>query len=636
MPEISRLLATAVIVGAFLSVGWADESGSVTLAAHTFLNLESGAASHAGGDILWDGSALTAQGATGLYNVGKVGQRVFRSIDARRASSVSYKSATIFAGTLIAGDVFGVHTNSGHYAKVIVTAANNGSLSLQYTIFSTAAAASAPSITQVLNNYSYVLPGQPNYGIAPGSLFVIFGEGLSNSAPPALQSSAAPGLPLTLNQTSVSVTVNGVATAPALYYTSATQVAAVLPSTTPVGDGTITVTYNQQTSAPAPIHVVASAVGLDTLYGTGKGLAVSTDADGNTLGVTNSAMPGQTLTLWGSGIGADLSNDDRVYPQKQDNLTNIPLQIFIGGVSATIQYRGRSQYPGLDQYDVTIPSDVTPGCFVSIVAQIGSVVSNAVTLPVSASGGTCSDTVTGLSGAQIQSLANKPGGKVNGLITLVSVGTGPGSQIGLAGALSSSYFGQGYEYVSEGSCTIIPPDQGPLTNAVAELDAGTIQLTGPNGTISLGSGPGVYQYHFTNAPPAGAYTFSGSGGKDIGSFQVSLNVPAPTFNVTNEAALASVTRAQGAKVTWSGGFANGFVEIVGSGGAPAVKFLCLAPTSAGQFTVPSSILLAVPPGPGSISVNEGTAVQTISASGLDVGLASGGDNDTPKVGTTFK
>jgi uncharacterized protein (TIGR03437 family) len=637
MSQGSYLLATAILAAASLPAAWAHDSHSVTLAAHTFLNLDSGAASRTAGDILWDGSALTAQGAAGLHNVGKVGPRVFRSISARHAASVSYDSAPIFAATLIAGDVFGVHTNTGHYAKVIVTAANDGSLSIQYTTFSTVpAAASAPSITEVLNNYSYVLPGQPNYGIAPGSLFIIFGVGLSSSAPPVLQSSAAPGLPLTLNQTSVSVIVNGVTTTPALYYTSATQVAAVLPSTTPVGDGTITVTYNQQTSAQVPIHVVASAVGLNTLYGTGNGLAVATDADGNAYGVTKSAMPGQTLTFWGSGIGADPSNDDRVYPQKQDNLTDIPLQIFIGGISATIQYRGRSQYPGLDQYDVTIPSNVMPGCFVSVVAQIGNIVSNAVTLPVNATGGTCSDAVTGLSGAQIQSLANKSGGSVNALVALVSVGMGPGTQIALAGAVSSGYFGRGYEYVSEGSCTLVPPDQGPFTNALlAELDAGTIELSGPNGTVSLGSGPGLYQYHFTNGAPSGAYTLSASGGKDIGKFQVSLNVPAPTLQVTNQPALSSITLAHGATVTWSGGFANGFVQVVGSAGAPAVKFFCYAPTSAGQLTVPPSILLAVPPGPGSIRIGDATATQTISASGLDVSLVAAGDNNGPEIDTTF-
>jgi len=117
---------------------------------------------------------------------------------------------------------------------------------------------------------------------------------------------------------------------------------------------------------------------------------------------------------------------------------------------------------------------------------------------------------------------------------------------------------------------------------------------------------------------------------------VSLTVPTPTLNVTNQAALASVTRAQGATVSWSGGFTNGFVQVTGSGGAPAVKFICYAPTSAGHLTVPPSILLAVPPGPGSISVVDATSGQTISASGLDLGLAAGADNNGPKIDTTFK
>ena len=86
-------------------------------------------------------------------------------------------------------------------------------------------------------------------GIAPGSLFIIIGTGLSTSAAPVLQSSAAPGLPTSLNQTSLSVTVGGVTTTPPLYYTSATQFAAVLPSTTPAETGTLTITYNGQSAA---------------------------------------------------------------------------------------------------------------------------------------------------------------------------------------------------------------------------------------------------------------------------------------------------------------------------------------------------------------------------------------------------
>lgn len=640
----ARCIATVALSAALLNVAWADQNGTATLSAYSFLNLETGAVSGSAGDVLWDGKALTPQGSAELFNLGKHGLRIFKSIKARTASSVEYSSTPIPASALVSGDIFGVHTGTGLYAKVIVTAVDGGSLSIQFTTFSAAvsaaarltkAAISAPIITNIQNNYSYILQGQPNYGIAPGSIFDIFGTGLSTSAPPVLQSSAPPGIPKTLNQTSVSVTVNGVTVNPGLYFATASQIAAVLPSTTPAGNGTVTVTYNGQASAPVPIQVVASAPGLDTLYGTGNGLAVTTDANGNVFGLTNSLMPGQLLVLWGTGIGADPANDDLTYPQKTDNLTSIPLQILIGGISAQIQYQGRSQYPGLDQYNVFVPTNVTPGCFVSVVAQVGNIVSNAVTIPVSANGGTCSDVVTGLSGTQIQSLANKSGGAVNSLAAIVTVGTGSGSSFALAGALSSSYFGQGYEYVSEGSCTIVPPEQGSVTNFLTPLDAGTMQLSGPNGQVGLGSGPGIYQVHGT-VGPGGAYTLSASGGKDIGSFQVALNVPTPTLNVTNQAALGSITRAQGATVTWSGGFTNGFVQVIGSGGAPAVKFFCYAPTSAGQVTLPPSILLAVPPGPGSISINDSTPVQTISASGVDVGLAIGADNNGPKIDTTFK
>jgi uncharacterized protein (TIGR03437 family) len=61
-----------------------------------------------------------------------------------------------------------------------------------------------------------------------------------------------------LGGTAVRATVNGVAKDLILIYTSAKQVAAILPSDTPEGTGTITVTYNGQTSATAPIRVVRS------------------------------------------------------------------------------------------------------------------------------------------------------------------------------------------------------------------------------------------------------------------------------------------------------------------------------------------------------------------------------------------
>jgi hypothetical protein len=304
------------LAAVFSTVALADQSGSVTLPSNTYLNLDTGVISSAGGDILWNGTAVAAEGQAGLYNLGRFGSRIFKSITARSAARAPYSSAPIPSSALIVGDIFGVRTNGGHYAKVSVTAVNGSSVSLQFTTFIAASIAAHPSafgpppfIYRVQNNYSFLLPGVPNYGIAPGSLFAIQGVNLSSNFTPVSQSSAAPGLPTTLNQTSLSVTVNGVTTTPALYYTSSNAVAAVLPSTTPVGTGTITLTFNGN-STQAPIQVVASAVGLDTLYGAGSGAGVVTDANFNLIGLTNSAILGQAVTLWGSGIGADTSNAD--------------------------------------------------------------------------------------------------------------------------------------------------------------------------------------------------------------------------------------------------------------------------------------------------------------------------------------
>jgi hypothetical protein len=295
----------------------------------------------------------------------------------------------------------------------------------------------------------------------------------------------------------------------------------------------------------------------------------------------------------------------------------------------------------VDQIDITVPANVSSGCFVSVVAVVGSIASNTITVPVDPSGGPCSDPATGLSGSQIQSLANKGSGMVNSLAIIVNQETSDNgavstSAFAIAGSLSSANYGKGYEYASQGSCIIVPPEQGSFGNIFqAPLDAGTIQVAAPSGNLNLGAGGGLYQAQLPAGPITGTYTFTGSGGKDIGSFKVAFNVQGP-LTLTNQAALATITRSQGATVTWSGGFANGDVQVEGAVGDQygSVRFFCHAPSSAGQLTVPSSILLAMPPGGGSFVVTNTTAPQTVSASGIDVGLATG--TVLFKLDSTFK
>jgi uncharacterized protein (TIGR03437 family) len=258
-----------------------------------------------------------------------------------------------------------------------------------------------PAISAVLNNYSFILPGTPdyaNYGIAPGSIFSIFGSGMATpGVQPVLQDSTN-GLPLTLNGASIAITVAGITSYPALYFASATQIAAVLPSNTPPGTATITVTYNAMTSAPATFQVVPSALGFATMSENGIGEMIATDANYNLISPTNSAATSQIITLWGSGLGADIAVSDTTYVGPHQ-ITNIPLTVYVGGSPLQVVWAGRSGYPGLDQINVQLPAQSSPewdpvfigGCAAQLIAASGSnnVPSNTVTLPVGSAGGAC-------------------------------------------------------------------------------------------------------------------------------------------------------------------------------------------------------------------------------------------------------
>ena len=105
----------------------------------------------------------------------------------------------------------------------------------------------APVISGLQNNYSNLTPGLPNYGIAQGAIFAIYGANLAKNSTP-LQT----GYPLhtSLGGVSVSVTVNGTTTQPILYYATQNQLGAILPSNTPVGTGQITVTKDGKLARP--------------------------------------------------------------------------------------------------------------------------------------------------------------------------------------------------------------------------------------------------------------------------------------------------------------------------------------------------------------------------------------------------
>ncbi len=182
-----------------------------------------------------------------------------------------------------------------------------------------------------------------------------------------------------------------------------------------------------------------------------------------------------------------------------------------------------------------------------------------------------------------------------------------------------------------GTCLVynnLNESAGDVTLTQAALDAGsTITLKGPNGSIALPENQGLNTISGkgTFLVP-GAYTVTGAGGADVGSFTATLMIPAlPTL--TSPVNNATVTRSSGMTVTWTGGSGNVVIEVYSptdntcTNGAGAV---CAAPASSGTFTIPSSVLLALPTTNYAGFVFSTQTEASFTATGLSLGTISVG------------
>jgi len=546
-----------------------------------------------------------------------------------------------------------------------------------------------PAIAAVENNFSYTLPGLPNYGIAQGSIFVIFGANLANTST-GLQ--AAP-LQTTLDGVSVQVTVGGSETQALLYYVMPNQVAGVLPSSTPVGSGQMIVTNNGQASSPSPITVVQSVFGIVTSACDITFCAAAFDANFNPLSDVNAANPGDLIVLYGTGAGP-ISTNDAVTPPVQ-NLTEIPIEVDIGGVPGTVLYHGRSGYPGLDQINVTVPEGVS-GCNVSIVVVSSGLVSNTAFIPVSTptQGRNCTNLVPGVVRSSVTQLEGSVvnTGMINiGRSVLAPPPVGTDSQTLTddqanavfnrytggtpAQPLSVSIGGGGSQFVSLESCLVQTsftpasnsPAPSPTTNAVLRATAasgvtetqinidagpainfsdsvaqGSISIT-PSGYYDEGLGctgaaacPPLFL-----SPSGGTISINnGKGGPDVGPFVVQMNVAALLVWSNMLQLPSTLDRAQGLTLTWTGGNPTGVAEIIATSsantadGTVSARLYCEVPNSAGQFTIPASALLALPPGSGQLSIGANDQSPAFTAQGLDGGVVNVGVND--QLGVTFR
>ena len=362
-----------------------------------------------------------------------------------------------------------------------------------------ATSSTQPSVAHngILNAASDAFVGLPNSSIAQGSIFSIYGTKLGPSSSPGLSYP----LKTTLGGVSVSVTSGGTTVNAIPMCVTPTQINAVLPDNTPIGSATLTVTYNNQTSAPASFQVVASSFGIFAANQAGSGPGIITNATYQVLTLTSALHPNDVGIIWGTGLGPS-PGDDGSEPPPQTNLTNINVSVYVGATQATVLYRGRSFFTGEDQINFMIPSGVL-GCHVPVAILIGTIVSNFVTMPIAPAGtNVCSDP-TGPTSGQLTGIAAsgtvRTGGvglnRITSTTTLPSLGT----QTSISDAGSAAFDKYTYQQVISanpfqtftfGACTVytfvgatatIPTGVQPVF-----LDAGSaITVNGPNGVKQL-------------------------------------------------------------------------------------------------------------------------------------------------------
>jgi hypothetical protein len=317
-----------------------------------------------------------------------------------------------------------------------------------------------------------------------------------------------------------------------------------------------------------------------------------------------------------------------------------------------------------------VPAGAPLGCWVPVqIRTSGTTVSNTATMAISADGSPCSDSNNALSAPFL-------GGRKVGLIALLrtdvieDVGTQlpnqPAPNVTTDSAMMTFQqenatpftFNPVFSLPPPGSCTAYTAagdlfDGDPLPGALTSgkfLNAGTpltLANATDNRTVKRPTSnarnyqPLGYTYTGSLVPSSlflspGAFTMSGPGGADVGSFQAQITLPSP-LAWSNRAQTTAITRSQGFTVNWNGAPDGQSVIIFGGGvdlptNSSAI-FACVAPAGASSFAVPAAILGNVPATRVNLLQSKGVVYvgalptqnpATFSASGIDIGAIVGG------------
>ena len=334
-----------------------------------------------------------------------------------------------------------------------------------------------------------------------------------------------------------------------------------------------------------------------------QGPAVVTDTSFVPISMINAAHPGDTLILWGTGLGG-VTGDETEPPNQVDLILGV--QVLVGNQPATVTSGGRGEYsPGLDQINFVVPAGVT-GCKTSIVVSVKGITGNVTSTSIAPAGQTtCGDTFNALTKADLEKAMTSGTLNIAGVELTHLLGEDDeldaaftsfpvNSLIRSYGGTFGPSLGNCLAYEVQGSSFVL---KDPILPSF--LSSGSqLMINGPAGSKTIdATSPGFYEAALATGSPffiePGNYTATnGAGGSDVGAFSRDLTLPPSVVgNIP-----ASIERAHNLTLTWTGGSAFPVLGIYLFNGVQAssslksyVDIVCSAPGSAGTFTIPSAV-----------------------------------------------
>jgi uncharacterized protein (TIGR03437 family) len=223
-----------------------------------------------------------------------------------------------------------------------------------------------------LSAASYAVNGP----LAPNLIVSAYGKGLADS-----NATAALPLPTTLADVGVIVKdAAGSTRAAQLYFISPNQINYVVPDQTSIGTATVTMTKSGQTVGSGAIQVVATAPGIFAANGNGQGAA-------SALAVKYPAQTWQSTaacTAAGSCVTVPFdvgTADTPVYLElfcTGIRGTKSSLTATIGGTAVAATWAVQSQYPGMDQVNILVPTSLAGRGEVDVVLIVDGTAANTV------------------------------------------------------------------------------------------------------------------------------------------------------------------------------------------------------------------------------------------------------------------